>query len=85
MLPGTDYDSGRIARNEDALQRPMAAISRWLEEREYVAGSRFTIGDLNAVSIVSWLTLTGFNFENFEATKVWIGRCAARPKFPKRI
>lgn len=84
MLPEDTRDSGRLAENEAALQRPVAAINRCLESRDYVAGSRFTIGDLNAVSIVSWLALTGFNFENFEATKAWIDRCIQRPLFPKR-
>jgi glutathione S-transferase len=84
MIPDTDYDPGRITKNEAVLQRPIAAINRWLEDNKYVVGSRFTIGDLNAVSIVSWLALTGFNFDNFEATKAWIDRCTQRPLFPKR-
>ena len=84
LLNSDDADSARLADNATKLRRPLKSLNQVLENREYVAADRFTIGDLNAVSIVSWLTLTGFDFTGLEKVKAWIDRCSARPKFPKR-
>ena len=84
MLPEDTADPERLAANTSALQRPFASLNRALENRTYIAGERFTIGDLNAVSIVSWLVLTGFDFTEFANIKRWVDLCARRPAFPKR-
>lgn len=84
ILPDDTMDPERIATNTDSLQRPLTSLNRALEGRTYITGERFTIGDLNAVSIVSWLAMLGFDFGNFANVKAWIDRCAERPQFPKR-
>jgi len=84
MLPGYDADPDRMAQSAEKLQRPLASLERFLAGKTYLTGERFTVGDLNAVSIVSWLALIGFDFTKFSNAKSWIDRCAARPKFPKR-
>ena len=84
MLPGDTADPERLASNTSDLQRPFASLNKALENRTYIAGERFTIGDLNAVSIVSWLVLTGFDFGEFANIKRWVDLCARRPAFPKR-
>jgi len=84
MLPDDVADPERLADDTLALQQPLASLNRALENRDYVVADRFTIGDLNAASIVSWLTVTGFDFEHLENIRNWLDRCAARPKFPNR-
>lgn len=77
-------DAELVATNFEKLQRPLTALERALDGRAYLAADRFTIGDLNAVSIVSWLPLIGFEMTSFPNIKGWIERCAARKHFPKR-
>ncbi len=84
LIPAYPADPDRVAKNAVKLQRPMKSLNTTLANRDYVAGNRFTMGDLNAVSIVSWLPATGFDFTGFEFVRAWIDRCKARPHFPKR-
>ncbi len=84
MLPEDEADPARFAEGVEKLQRPLASLERALEGRDYITGGRFTIGDLNAVSIVSWLALLGFDFTKFPNAKAWVDRCMKRPNFPKR-
>jgi glutathione S-transferase len=83
-LPGYDADAELMKQNTEKLQRPLAALERALKGREFIAGRRFTIGDLNAVSIVSWLPMLGFDFANFPSVEAWVEHCMKRPNFPKR-
>jgi len=80
MLPSYDADPLKMADCTEKLQRPIASLERFLDSKTYITGERFTMGDLNAVSIISWLALIGFDFTKFSNVKSWIDRCAARPK-----
>lgn len=84
MLDPEQRNLELVAAHFSSLQRPLTALNAALENRDYLVGDRFTIGDLNAVSIVSWLVLLGFDFSNFRATQQWIQRCMQRPHFPVR-
>jgi len=84
MLPHEPANPELIATNFEKLQRPLASLENALEGRDYLAADRFTIGDLNAVSIVSWLPLIGFDMSHFPNIAGWIERCSKRPHFPKR-
>jgi len=84
LLPDQPADHALMAENFEKLQRPLSSLEKALEGRDYLAADRFTIGDLNAVSIVSWLPLIGFKMVNFPNIAGWIKRCSARPNFPKR-
>lgn len=84
IIPGDTADPKLEKKCVAALQRPFAALNLALENRNYIVGERFTIGDLNAVSIVSWLALTRFDFGSFPNIKAWIRRCSKRPMFPRR-
>jgi len=84
MLPHEPANPELIKANFEKLQRPLTSLEHALEGRNYLAADRFTIGDLNAVSIVSWLPLIGFDMRKFPNIDGWIKRCAERPYFPKR-
>jgi len=84
IIPTDVPDPEEFKSCEDKLQRPFASLERHLEGSTYITGERFTMGDLNAVSIVSWLVLTAFDFGSFPNVRAWVDRCASRPEFPKR-
>jgi len=84
MLPHEPANPTLIKENFEKLQRPLASLERALDGRDYLAADRFTVGDLNAVSIVSWLPLIGFDLSRFPNIAEWIDRCAKQPHFPKR-
>lgn len=84
VIPDNDADPERLKANHQTLKRPISALDSWLENKTYITGERFTIGDLNAASAVSWLTMTGFDFTAFPNVQQWVALCMARPKFPVR-
>ena len=84
MLPHEPANPELMTTNFEKLRRPLMSLENALEGRDYLTADRFTIGDLNAVSIVSWLPLIGFKMSDFPNIGSWIQRCSKRPHFPKR-
>ncbi|MGP1395458.1 MAG: glutathione S-transferase family protein [Inquilinaceae bacterium] len=79
-----DAESGdRRARLEAKLDRRLAALCAWLDDKEYLEG-RFSAGDLMMTTVLRELVDSGF-LSRFPLLDAYRRRCEARPAFGRAM
>lgn len=78
-LPMDQRDAGKVTRNKGLLQRPFAVLDQALNDREYLAGDRFTVADLNVASVLSWCKPARVPVQDCPRMNDWLQRCLERP------
>ncbi len=56
-----------------------------LQGKEYLVGNRFTVGDLNAASVLGLAGMLGIDLAAYPNVHAWLGRTQARPSFAKSM
>lgn len=80
FLPEDQRDEATASAAEEKLERPLKALGRALEEREYLLGSAFTVTDLNVAAILSWGPLFGGqDLSRHSRVATWLRACSERP------
>ncbi len=83
--PPERRDRAAVARGAEALARVWAVADGWLEERPWLAGARFTMGDI-PLGCAYWryrsLEIPRPGLPRFEA---WFARLAERPAFRTHV
>jgi glutathione S-transferase len=63
------------------LQRPLAVLDGALRNRERLAGSKFTVADLNVAAVLAWGRIARLDFTSFPEVARWLTACLARPAY----
>ncbi len=63
------------------LQRPLAALERYLDGLVYLLGDRFTVADLNLASVLTLMNRAHFDLGDYPNIKAWRERCSDRDAY----
>ncbi|MBY0515408.1 MAG: glutathione S-transferase family protein [Bacteriovoracaceae bacterium] len=83
FMPDDKRDQNIIENNLKKLPNLLSVLNHSLKERKYLAGSQFTIGDINAASVVSICPMIGIDFAEYPHIKNWLSSMNERAAFQK--
>lgn len=84
--PAAERDTAAIERATRQANAALAILDAELAARPYVAGERFTMGDIPVGAVAHrWLEIEGIERPPFEALRAWRTRLAARPGFRAHV
>ncbi len=80
-----DRNMAAIKASRDRWSKAVAIVDRYLGESEYLAGPRFTIGDIPVgIMTYRWFSLD-IERENYPNAKRWYDALCQRPAYKKHI
>ena len=74
-------DASAVERNELLLKKPLGVLNDALAGRDHLAGSSFTVADLNVASILVWGKMARLDFSAHPNLTRWLNACLARPAY----
>jgi glutathione S-transferase len=84
--PSAERDAAAIERNLREANRAMALLDEHLKLEPYVAGERFTMGDIPVGATAHrWLEIPGIERPPFAAVRAWRARLAQRAGFRDHV
>jgi glutathione S-transferase len=81
---GEAWTKERRPQAEAAVNERLAALSAWLDGKDYLEGDRFTAGDLMMTTVLRLLVDSGL-LANFPNLDTYRKRCEARPAFRRAL
>jgi glutathione S-transferase len=81
LLPEFSRDPSYAERDELLLQKPLTVLNNSLALRQFLAGDRFTVADLNVASILVWAKMAQLSLTAQPETARWLDACLARPAY----
>jgi glutathione S-transferase len=80
-----DRDPNQVKVARDKAATAFAILDKHLAKNGFVAGARFTMGDIPVgIAVYRWFTLP-IERENYPAIKEWYGRLGERAPFRKNV
>ncbi len=79
LLPEERRDPERATRHRGILRQPFAVLERALGARDWLAGTRFTVADLNVAAVLSWARPARLSLREWPVLDDWLDRCLERP------
>ncbi len=79
LLPEERRDPERATRHRGILRQPFAVLDQALGEHDWLAGTRFTVADLNVAAVLSWARPARLSLKDWPALDGWLDRCLDRP------
>lgn len=76
-------DPSAIERNELLLKKPLGVLNDALAGRDYLAGTSFTVADLNVASILVWAKMARLDLSAYPDLTRWLNACLARPAYAR--
>ncbi|HMM87675.1 glutathione S-transferase family protein [Bradyrhizobium sp.] len=76
-------DPSAIERNELLLKKPLGVLNDALAGRDYLAGTSFTVADLNVASILVWAKMARLDLSAYPDLTRWLNGCLARPAYAR--
>jgi glutathione S-transferase len=76
-----DNDVTKTAREE--LPRWLKILNDHLVDKKYIVGDRFTLADLNVMSVASMSSYVGYDMSAYDNVVSWMKRMAERPAYQK--
>jgi glutathione S-transferase len=84
--PATGPDRAAIAAATEEANRAVTLLDRHLAKQDFVAGPRFSMGDIPVGATVHrWLALPGFERPRLRALEAWHGRLSERRGFHTHV
>ncbi len=84
--PAADRDMAAVARATDEGNRVTAMLDRELAARAFVAGDRFSMGDIPVGAVIyRWLAIPGIQRPALAHLRAWQDRLAQRPAFRRHV
>ena len=84
--PAAERDMSAVTRATAEANRVTAMLDRELARQPYVAGERFSMGDIPVGAVIyRWLAIPGIERPELPALKGWQERLAARPAFRRHV
>jgi glutathione S-transferase len=81
VLPEFARDASYAERDALLLRKPLGVLNDALNERGHLAGSGFTVADLNVASILVWGKMGRLDFSPHPEVARWLDACLARPAY----
>jgi glutathione S-transferase len=81
QLENTEGGKSAIAVALRSLKRPLAALEKHLEGKEWIVGDRFTAADLNIAEVLRYAQSERTLFDAHPNIDAWIKRCQSRPAY----
>lgn len=81
VLPDFARDPSHAERSELLLQKPLGVLHDALAARQFLAGGRFTVADLNVASILVWGKMARLDFSAHANVARWLDVCLTRPGY----
>jgi glutathione S-transferase len=79
VLPEAKRAPKRAADAAARFPKVLAVLEGALADREWLAGGRFTVADLNVESVLLWTKMAGLDLDGAPRAAAWLARCIARP------
>lgn len=83
LWSGEEWARLRRAGAEEMARRQVAGVARWLADREYLEGGRFTAADLLMSCVLQ--ILRGGDMVEEAGLAPYVARCTARPAYRKAL
>jgi glutathione S-transferase len=80
FLPEDQRDEKKAADAAERVKVPLNVLEGQLKG-DWLAGSQFTVADLNVASVLGWANLGGLQLT--PKAEAWLGRCTARPGYAR--
>jgi glutathione S-transferase len=81
LLVEFSRDASAIERNELLLKKPLGVLNDALAGRNYLAGTSFTVADLNVAGILVWAKMARLDLSAYPELARWLNACLARPAY----
>lgn len=81
LLPEFTRDASHAERAELLLQKPLKILNEALARSGCLAGTDFTVADLNVAGILAWGKMAKLDLASHSNVKQWLDRCMARPAY----
>jgi glutathione S-transferase len=81
LLPEFARDSSFVERDELLLRKPLGVLNAALAGRDHLAGSSFTVADLNVAGILVWGKMVRLDLSAYSELTRWLDGCLARPAY----
>ena len=78
LLAEHGRDPSLATRDELLLQKPLGILDAALRGRDHLAGSTFSVADLNVASILAWGRIARLNFSAHANVARWLDACLKR-------
>ena len=83
VLPEFARDASYAERDELLLTKPLGVLNNTLTGHDHLAGSQFSVADLNVASIVVWGKMGRLNLSPHPNVRRWLDSCLARPAYSR--
>jgi glutathione S-transferase len=83
LLAEFSRDPSAVERNELLLRKPLGVLNNALAGRDYLAGSSFTVADLNVAGILVWAKMARLDLSAHPELTRWLNACLARPAYKR--
>ncbi len=80
---GFEKSASKVDEQRAALDSKLAVLNSALDSRDYLLGNRFTVADLNVVSVFQWGKTAGMDWVPHSNVAAWLQRCLERPACKK--
>lgn len=81
FMPDDKRDNAVIENNLKKIPELLNVLNNSLNGKKYVTGNHFTIGDINAASVVSICSMIGVELSAYPNIKGWLGAISDRPAY----
>jgi glutathione S-transferase len=85
IRPEGERDMKAVAAARQQIPPYLDVLNRALQGKEYLVGSRFSVADLNAASVIGLGSFVGVDFGAYPNMQAWINRVQGRPSFAKSM
>lgn len=65
--------------SREKLKGPLGILNTYLQNRQYLCGNEFTVGDLNVASVLAWGQMVKLDMSAYPNVQQWLQRCLSRP------
>ena len=83
FMPDDKRDNNIIESNLKKLPELLNILNASLEGKKYLAGNQFTIGDINAASVVTICPMIGIDLKDYANISAWLGAISERAAYQK--
>jgi len=85
FLPAEQRDAKKADDAAERFKTPLRVLDGALAGRKYLAGSDFTVADLNVASVMTWAPLGGLDITGAPNVVAWVERCTSRPAYARLV
>lgn len=85
MTPEDKRDMKVVEALAERTKLALNTLNAALTKSPYLAGSTFTVADLNTAAVAEYLTRTKFDLSAWPAVSKWLSDCLARPAYLKVV